>query len=88
MRTIKELAQEALNVQDAINFFAIVKGMDRALANLKEHGFNGHTLAKHPIAVLWVDKLASLQGVQDLGNEQVSKAYDAVYVIVGDRGSK
>lgn len=54
-RTISELAIEALDVQDACNFIAVVNGMQRAIADLRSHGFQGSGLTNHPIALLWVD---------------------------------
>ena len=74
-RTLHELAQEAVNVQNACNFIALANGMARAMTDLRGHGYEGDALTNHPIALLWVDKLASLQGVQDLGNSKVMKAH-------------
>jgi hypothetical protein len=79
-RTIQELAQEAVFVQNACNFIAVVNGMQRAMADLRAHGITGDALTNHPIALLWVDKLTSLQGVQDVGNSKMFKAH----LTVGD----
>lgn len=78
-RTIKELATEALAVQDACNLLAVVNGMSRALKDLREFVPGTDELRDHPITILWADKIAHLSGTQDLGNSKVMRAYTAVH---------
>ncbi len=67
MKTIKDLAQEAINVQDACNLSGVVHGFSRAITDLRAHleqepGFSTDKLNTHPICILWSDKIASLTG--------------------------
>jgi hypothetical protein len=83
-RTMKDLAIEALAVQDACNLTGVVKGMDRALETLREilrsEGKQGNAhMNEHPISILWADKIASLTGCQQLGSDTVSAAYSWAY---------
>lgn len=64
MRTIKELAAEALLVQDASNLKGIVAGFHRALCDLDVAlleragaGCNIVSLRQHPIVRLWISKI-------------------------------
>jgi len=84
-RTIQQLAQEALDVQDACNLLAVVNGMSRAIKELREICAGWHTVDSHPIVMLWADKIASLTETQTLGDERVSRAFHAVYAIVEGR---
>lgn len=81
-RTMKELAQEALAVQDACNLSGVVQSFARAMRDLCDLVPDTSPRNTHPVAVLWADKVAHLAGTQDLGNEQVSKAYREVYRLV------
>ncbi len=56
-RTLKDLAVEAHEVQRACNLLAVVRGMDRALTDLRRlESLGTDALRAHPIAVLWADK--------------------------------
>lgn len=64
-KTIRELAKEACDVQDACNLIAVVGGMHRALQSLvHDHNLFGDALSAHPVTRAWADKIASLAGVQ------------------------
>ncbi len=77
-KTISELAKEACEVQDACNLVAVVGGMHRALQCLmQEHNVFGDALRQHPVARAWADKVASLVGIQDLGNDNAMAAHEA-----------
>lgn len=63
-----ELAREAIGVQDASNLSGVAHGFARAMSRLRAlleaEGWPGQeNYHHHPIAVLWVDKLQSLTGV-------------------------
>ncbi len=83
-RTIQELAQEAVFVQSACNFIAVVNGMARAMADLRAHGITGDALATHPIAIVWTDKLTSLQGIQNFAHSEIIEAHAAVERLTGN----
>lgn len=82
MRTLKQLAQEALDVQDACNLCGVAQSFARAMIDLGEHTRGTDERNMHPISVLWADKIAHLTGTQCLGCNVVLKAYDAVRDIV------
>jgi len=82
-KTIKDLARDALDVQNASNLSGVISGFSRALADLREHVSGTDALSRHPITVLWSDKVAHLTGVQDLGSAVVSDAYKVVYDLAG-----
>ncbi len=63
-KTLQQLAQDALQVQDACNLSGVIISWARAMSDLREHlrdlgtdGFN-----HHPINVLWSSKVSSLTG--------------------------
>ncbi len=85
MKTIKELAQEAIDVQDACNLSGVVFSFARAMTDMCEHVSGTDARNTHPICVLWADKIAHLTGTQGLGNDAVMKAYDEVYKLAGRR---
>ena len=83
-RTIQELAQEAIDVQNACNLSGVVHGFSRAITELRELSPDKGTtwINEHPICALWADKIAHLTRTQNI-NDIVSNSYRAVYEIVG-----
>lgn len=77
-KSLKELAQDALNVQDACNLSGVAHDFARCMSDLCEHGLDTEARNKHPIAQLWADKIAHLTGTQSLGNDAVMAAYTEV----------
>jgi hypothetical protein len=82
-RTLKDLAKEALSVQDASNLSGVVHSWSRAITRLRallEQNNKGgtHAVNTHPINQLWADKVASLTDTQSIGLTDLSKAYEAV----------
>lgn len=63
-RTLRELAKEALDVQDACNLSGVVHGWSRAITRLREllGRVGTDELNSHPINVMWSDKCAHLTG--------------------------
>jgi hypothetical protein len=84
--TITDLANESLRVQNACNLSGIVHSYARALSDLRTlcPSLSTDAINRHPIAVVWADKVAHLAGIQHPGNSRVSRAYDAVYKIIAD----
>lgn len=74
-KTLKELAQEALEVQNACNLCGVAQSFARVMRDLNELGLGTDRTNKHPIAILWADKIAQLSGTQNLGHEDVMMAY-------------
>jgi hypothetical protein len=78
-RTLKQLAQESLDVQDACNLSGVLHGAYEAMLSLRKLGVYN---AQHPIMQLWADKIAHLTGTQTIGADVVSTAYTEVYKLV------
>ncbi len=84
-KSIKELAQMSLDVQNACNLSGVVRSYSGVLTDLWSHadaapGRGTNWVNQHPIAVLFADKIASLTGTQDLGrNDVISAGYAVVY---------
>lgn len=58
MRTMAEIAQEAMEIQDASNIIAIANGLSNVTKELlHEHNLSHDEIATHPITTLWVSKL-------------------------------
>jgi len=72
-RTLAQLAQEALDVQDACNLSGVAQGFGRAMADLRHH-VGGTDARTHAITVLWIDKLNDMTGRID-GFTAFSNAY-------------
>jgi len=85
MRTLQELAQETIAVQDACNLTGVVHGMSRAMTNLRElfPGEGTDFFNHHPISRMWADKIYSLTNGLDIGGDERS-AYEWCKEIVGD----
>jgi hypothetical protein len=82
--TIQQLAQQAIDVQDACNLSGVVHSFSRAMevlwaeARANNHGTDW--INTHPIVTLFIDKLSHLNGCQyDKG--VIDTAYPAVYAI-------
>lgn len=65
MRTIIQLAKEAIDVQDACNLSGVVHSFSRVMTELrellsKEEGFSTDKLNQHPICVMFSNKIAIL----------------------------
>ena len=58
-RSMKELAREALDVQNASNLTAVAKSFAAAMVRLRRLG-NGDDQRFHPITILWVSKISDL----------------------------
>ena len=80
--TIKEAAKQALAVQDACNLSGVVHALDKIVTLLWEEanrtGGGTEWVNRHPITVLFVDKLADLCGVPHMSSTgHYSRAYEA-----------
>jgi hypothetical protein len=60
-RTLAQLAQEAIDVQDACNLSGVAQGFGRAIVELR-HAIGGGSdgIRTHPITLLWIDKLTDM----------------------------
>ena len=82
-KTIKQLAQEALDVQDACNLSGVAHAFARALSALRKAIPNASTseINAHPIAKVWADKIAHLTQTQQRGafGDVINQAYGSVH---------
>ena len=68
MRTIRELAKEAIEVQNASNLSGVVHSFAKAMTDLREaanvEGWaSTEKINTHPIAIVWAGKIADLSGL-------------------------
>ncbi len=71
MKTLQQLADDALQVQNACNLQAVIKGMDRMITDLKEIHHNQLDtigIRHHPIVRMWASKVHDLadMGLSDM----------------------
>ena len=85
MKSLKQLAEEALQVQDACNLVALSGEFHRVLLALQYYKVN---VREHPITRVWLDKMASLADIQYLGNDNVLRAFSDVTNLSEEGGSK
>ena len=80
--SLRHLAQESLDVQNACNLVAVVASFARALRDLRnalrEAGepCDSKAIEQHPITIMWSNKIASLTCSDD--TLLFSKSYNAV----------
>ena len=74
VRTLREMAQMALAVQDACNLSSVVHSFSEVMADLGRHPECTGTDWKnrHPIAVMFASKIASLTGCENVGNFSIA----------------
>lgn len=81
-RTLRDLCQDVLSVQDACNLSAVVHAWSRSIIRLRQVLDNPGTevVNNHPINLLYADKVAHLTGMQSFGQTKnnYSNAYDYV----------
>jgi hypothetical protein len=76
--SLRELAQDALDMQDACNLCGVAQDFAKAMLELGEHCPEGTKQRNtHPVTKLWVDKLISLSGQADMDT------YNTVKVLAG-----
>lgn len=84
MRTIQDLAREAIQVQDACNLSGVVHGFSRAITELREilqneNGglINTYEMNHHPICCLWASKIHDLASMGLSDGERFREVYEA-----------
>jgi len=80
MKTIKQLAKEALDAQNACNLCGVAQSFAKAMINLGAHCPSGTTERNtHPITIVWLDKMNSLAGIQSFVDLETSKSIDSAF---------
>ena len=59
---LPRLARDAISVQGACNLSGVVRGFAQVVKALSRLGITGDALRRHPVVVLWLDKLYSMRG--------------------------
>jgi hypothetical protein len=79
-RTLAQLAQEALTVQDACNLSGVVHGWSRSISRLREllPGAGTNEINRHPISQMWAYKIYEMTGCASTSCEEFSRTYAAV----------
>ncbi len=77
MRTMKELAQSALDVQDACNLSGVVHMFSSVMTDLRANNPDMGTddLNHHPISVMFSSKVASLSGCESASGFSVAYSW-------------
>lgn len=85
MKTMREAAQSALDVQDACNLSGVVHSFSKVVTILREQrDCNGTTwVNEHPVSILYSAKIASLTGVAHIA-EGFEKAWDECTKLASD----
>lgn len=87
-RTLRELAKEAYIAQNASNLAGVLYSAHRALVRLRELAEEGNTgggwaaIDRHPVMILWADKIASLTDTQHVGGNRIMEAYKKVHEMI------
>jgi len=80
-RSERDLFAEALAVQDACNLCGVAQSFARAMRDLLDiaRGLGQGTdwANRHPVSVLWIDKMASLAEIQGDSFSCYAAAYEA-----------
>jgi hypothetical protein len=64
-KTLRELALEVVRIQDACNLSGVVHAFSRAVTVMRQDfGMDTPTCNRHPITILYLDKLNQLAGIQ------------------------
>lgn len=78
-KTLKQLAQEAISVQNACNLCGVAQSFAKAMIDLGDHTKGTDERNTHPVSILWADKIAALTGTQQMGLLEVMRAYEKCY---------
>jgi hypothetical protein len=79
---MKELAKEALDVQNACNLSGVVHSFSRAIGDLREIARlekweSTDKINRHPICILFADKIASLSSPgSSINGSEFTQAYN------------
>lgn len=85
-RTLEQLAEEAILVQDACNLSGVIHAWSRAISRLRQlTNLGTDDLNTHPINVMWASKVGSLTRIGEGDYQKFSDAYDYCKNLVGEK---
>lgn len=76
IKPVSQLAQEALNVQNACNLCGVAQGFALAMVALGSYTKGTDERNTHPIAQLWAYKISALSGQEYLESPVFESAYN------------
>lgn len=82
--TLQQAAQQAIDVQDACNLSGVLGSFKNIVFDVlwpeaRRIGKGTDWVNRHPIVTLFLDKLAHLNGTQNLSASDSIRAYDEVH---------
>ncbi len=78
MRTLQQLAQEAIDVQNACNPLGLTNSLAKAALELRDLlGLDTGALCVHPVFRLWASKLHDLARMGLSNTDRYGESYDA-----------
>lgn len=82
-RTLRELAEQALSIQGAVNLCGLAQSFAGVMARLMTLHENAATATvnEHPITIVWLDKLTGLAGIQSVGAWRVTRSFAEVAML-------
>lgn len=78
-KTLQQLAQDALAVQDACNLSGVAQGFARAMLSLRGLGLDTEQCNNNVITIVWLDKLTQLANIKHDSHWRLHVAYDSVH---------
>lgn len=84
-KTMRELCQEALDVQNACNLCGIAQRFAAVMIELGEYTNGTDERNTHAVAILWIEKMNHLSGIQSFSNAAIDKKIDAAYSFCYDK---
>ena len=82
MKTLKQLAEDAIQMQDACNGYAIANAYGKTMSDLREalkeagEPTDTDALRNHPINRMWASKIHDLAGMGLSDTDRYSEAYN------------
>lgn len=76
MKTMQQLACDALMVQNASNIHGVVNGLRRAMDDLSKHVSGSDAVANHPVTRLFVTQIMHLSGMGMADLDTYQEAHD------------
>ena len=82
MKTLQQLAQESLDIQDACNSCGLAQRFAKVMIELGEYTSGTDARNAHPIVKMWISKFEHLAGLdQSMSIEDFNKVYDLAHAI-------
>ena len=89
IRTMKELAQVAMDIQNASNLSGVIHSFSKVITELRFHlgnelNFSTEMLNQHAIVRVFLDKMNSLARIQEDDNNKIFNAFNECDKLIKD----